>query len=174
VESDQPVTFAGQSYEWSQRVDIVAGRDATLELTAGNASVGTSTAAATSATASDTDPLLLASQWQESVVAVCTPTRYASGFVVDPRCLIVTNQHGVGTATSAEAQLTADIKVMATVLASDATRDVAILWVNPSVITSLRPLPLGCGQTRPSVADGQELSTIGAEMMGPKRLTLGM
>jgi S1-C subfamily serine protease len=173
VESDQPVAFEGKSYEWSQRVDIVAGRDATLELTADNASVGISTAAATSATPSDTDPSFLASRWQESVVALWTPTQHASGFVVDPRGLIVTNQHVVGTATSAEAQFTHDIKVMATVLASDPTRDVAILWVNPSVITSQRPLPLGCGQTRPSVANGQELYTIGAEMTGQKHLTPG-
>ena len=173
VESDQPVAFDGKRYEWSQRVDIVAGRDATLELTADNASVDTGTAAATSATPSDTDPSFLASQWQESVVALWTPTRHASGFVVDARGLIVTNQRVVGTATSAEAQLTPDIKVRATVLASDFTRDVAILWVNPSVVTSLRPLPLGCGQTRPSVANGQEMYTIGAEMTGRKRLTSG-
>jgi S1-C subfamily serine protease len=173
VESDQPVAFEGKTYEWSQRVDIGAGRDATLALTAGNASVGTSTAAATSATPSDTDPSFLASQWQESVVALWTPTQHASGFVVDPRGLIVTNQHVVGTATSAEAQLTHDIKVMATVLASDPTRDVAILWVNPSVISSLRALPLVCGQTRPPVANGQELYTIGAEMTGQKGLTPG-
>src|SRR5262245_15623546 len=173
VESDQPVVFEGKSYEWSQRADIVAGHDATLELTADNASVGTSTTAATSATPSDTDPSFLASQWQESVVALWTPTQHASGFVVDPRGLIVTNQHVVGTATSAEAQLTHDIKVTATVLALDPTRDVAILWVNPLAITSLRPLPLGCGRTRPSVANGQELYTIGAEMTGQKGLTPG-
>src|SRR6267142_3179352 len=106
VESDQPVAFEGKSYEWSQRVDIVTGRDATLALTAGNASAGRSTAAGTSATPSDTDPSFLASHWQESVVALWTPTQHASGFVVDPRGLIVTNQHVVGTATSAEAQLT--------------------------------------------------------------------
>src|SRR4030095_12475502 len=107
------------------------------------------------------------------VVALWTPTQHGSGFVVDPRGLIVTNQHVVGTATSAEAQFAHDINVMATVLASDPTRDVAILWVNPSVITSQRPLPLGCGQTRPSVANGQELYTIGAEMTGQKDLTPG-
>src|SRR5258705_1966423 len=173
VESDQPVAFEGKSYEWSQRIDVVAVRDATLELTAGNASVGTSTAAATSATPSDTDPSFLAAQWQDSVVALWTPTQHASGFVVDPRGLIVTNQRVVGTATSVEAQFAHDIKVVATVLASDPTRDVAILRVNPSVIASLRPLPLGCGQTRPSVANGQELYAIGAGMTGQKDLTPG-
>ena len=98
------MAFEGKSYEWSQRIDIVAGRDATLALTADNASVETGTAAATSATPSDTDPSFLASQWQDSVVALWTPTQHASGFVVDARGLIVTNQRVIGTATSAEAQ----------------------------------------------------------------------
>ena len=173
VESDQPVAFEGKTYEWSQRIDIVAGRDATLELTADNASIDTATAPATSATRADTDLSLLTSQWQDTVVGLWTPTQHASGFVVDARGLIVTSQRVVGTATSAEAQFTPDIKVKATVLASDPTRDVAILWVNPSVVASLRPLPLGCGQTRPSVANGQELYTLGAQMTGRKRLTLG-
>jgi len=175
VESDQPVAFEGKRYEWAQRVDIIAGRDATLELTTANSSVSAvaAAAAATSATPSDTDPSVLASRWQESVVALWTPTRHASGFVVDARGLIVTNQRVVGIATSAEAQLTADIKVKAAVLVSDPSRDVAILWVNPLVITSLQPLPLGCGQTRPPVTNGQELYAIGAEMTGHKGLTPG-
>jgi S1-C subfamily serine protease len=173
VESDQPVAFEGKAYEWSQRIDIVAGRNATLELTADNASIDISTAAVASATRSDTDPSILTAQWQDTVVGLWTPTQHASGFVVDARGLIVTNQRVVGTATSAEAQFTPDIKVRATVLASDFTRDVAILWVNPSVVASLRPLPLGCGQTRPSVANGQELYTLGAQMTGQKRLTFG-
>lgn len=173
VESDQPVAFEGRSYEWAQRVDIIAGRDATLALTAGNASVGRPAAAASSATPSDTDPSFLASQWQQSVVALWTPTQHASGFVIDARGLIVTNAHAVGMATSAEAQFAPDIKVRATVLAADSARDVAILWVNPSVISSLQPLPLGCGQTRPSVANGQQLYAIGAEMTGNKGLTPG-
>jgi S1-C subfamily serine protease len=173
VESDQPVSFEGRHYEWSQRVDIVAGSDATLELTTDNASVGTSTSGTTSATPADTDPSFLASRWQESVVALWTPTQHASGFVVDARGLIVTNQHVVGTATSAEAQLTPDVKVRATVLAVDPTRDVAILWVNPSVITTVPPLALGCDQTRPAVTNGQKLYAIGAEMTGHKGLTTG-
>src|SRR6476660_6664604 len=117
VESDQPVAFEGRTYEWAQRIDIVAGRDATLALTAGNASVGRSTVAATSVAPSDTDPSFLAAQWQDSVVALWTPTQHASGFVIDPRGLIVTNQRVVGPAASAEVQLSHDIKVRATVVA---------------------------------------------------------
>jgi hypothetical protein len=173
IESDQPVAFEGRTYEWSQRIDIVAGRDVTLQLTADNASVETGASAARGAAPSDTDPSFLAARWRDAVVALWTPTRHASGFVIDARGLIITNQRVIGTATSAEAQLSSEIKVKATVLASDATRDVAVLWVDPSVVGSLRPLPLGCGETRPSVTNGQELYTIGADMAGEKRLTLG-
>src|SRR5262245_11906752 len=170
VESDQPMAFQGKSYEWSRRLEIVAGRDATLALTADNASVGALTAAAQSATASATDPSLLASEWQESVVALWTPTQHASGFVVDARGLIVTNQRVVGTATSAEVQFAQDIRVRATVLALDPERDVAILRVNPSLVSSLRPLPLGCGETKPSVANRQALYTVDVGMEGQRRL----
>ncbi len=173
VESDRPVLFEGKRYEWSRRIDIVAGRDATLALTADNASVEAVTATEASATSSGTDPSLLASQWQESVVGLWTPTRHASGFVVDARGLVVTNQRAIGTATSAEAQFAQDIRVRATVLASDPQRDVAILWVNPSVVSSLRLPPIGCGQTRPPVANRQELYAIGAGMTGQRQLTFG-
>jgi hypothetical protein len=55
----------------------------------------------------------------------------------------------------------------------DPTRDVAILWVNPSVITSSQPLPLACGGTRPAVANRQQVYAIGAEMTGHNGLTPG-
>src|SRR5262245_12719439 len=141
VESEQPVAFEGKTYEWSQRIEVVAGRDATLELTADNASIDTGTSGAASATPSDTDPSFLTSQWGDAVVGLWMPTQHASGFVADARGLIVTNQRAVGAATSAEVQFTPEIKVKATVLASDPTRDVAILWVNPSLVASLRALP---------------------------------
>src|SRR5438552_14291742 len=173
VESDQPVAFDGKTYEWSQRVDIVAGRNATLELTVDNASIDTGTIPATPGTPSYADASFLTSQWQDTVVGLWTPTQYASGFVVDARGLIVTNQRIVGTATSAEAQITPDIKVKAAVVASDPTRDVAILWVNPSVVSSLRPMALGCGQTRPALDNGQELYALGALVTGQKHLTFG-
>lgn len=53
VESDRPVAFNGKAYQWTQTVDVVAGRDTVLELTTGNADV----AAATSDTTSGTRPL---------------------------------------------------------------------------------------------------------------------
>ena len=104
-------------------------------------------------------------QWQDSVVALWTPTTHASGFVIDAKGLIATNQRVIGTATSVEVQLTPDVKVAASVLAADPARDVAVLWIDPKVVASVRPVPLGCAQAaKPPVVDGQEIFTIGAPL----------
>src|SRR5882672_3178819 len=39
VESDRPITFHGKAYQWTQIVEIAAGSDAVLDLTADNAEV---------------------------------------------------------------------------------------------------------------------------------------
>src|SRR6187200_1537225 len=73
VESDRPVVFNGQTYQWTQMVEVAGGRDAAIELTAGNAEVerATSTDTATPAGASlENDPSFLLPRWQDSVVAL--------------------------------------------------------------------------------------------------------
>src|SRR6266536_377839 len=91
VESDQPVAFQGKAYQWTQNVDIVAGRDAVLELTTSNAEV-----------------------------------------------------EALSAATSIEVQITPTVKVAARILVADSSRDVAVLWIDPTAVASVRPVPLGC------------------------------
>jgi len=174
VESDRPVVFRDKAYQWTQMVDIVAGRDAVLELTADNAEVEAATSATASAAPSEPDQSFLLPQWQDSVVALWTSSTHASGFLIDARGLIATNQRVIGTATSVEVQLSPDVKVAASVLAADPVRDVAVLWIDPRVAASLRPVPLGCAQAaKPPVVDGQELFTIGAPLREQKGMTSG-
>src|ERR1700752_1245399 len=136
VESDRPVTFHGKAYHWTQSVDIAAGRDAVLELKPENAEIEAVAASPTTdaAAPADVDPSLLLPQWQDSVVALWTPVAHASGFVVDAKGLIATNQRVIGNATSIEVQLTPTLKLAATVLAADPLRDAAVLWIDPSAI----------------------------------------
>ena len=179
VESDKPVVFHGKAYQWIQTLDVRAGRDSTLELTAANAEVDSATSTETTpGTALENDPSFLLPRWQDSVVGLWTPTTHASGFVIEiaggASGLIATNQRVVGTATSVEVQLTPAVKVGATVLASDAARDVAILWIDPKSIASVRPIPLVCGQAQPApVASGQEIFTIGVPLRQSKGMTSG-
>ncbi len=175
VESDRPVRFEGKAYQWTQVVDIAAGRDAVLELTAGNAEMEPGASAdASPAKPGESDPSFLLTQWQDSVVALWSPTAHASGFVVDANGLIATNQRVVSNATAIEVQLTPALKVAAPVLIADPARDVAILRIDPKVIASVRPVPLSCGKAvPPAAADGTEIFTIGIPLRTPKRMTSG-
>src|SRR5215831_14176909 len=128
VESDEPVTLRGKAYQWTRIIDIIAGRDLTLEFTAANADsqvVGTTApggnSAPTSAPPLEAEPAFLLPRWQDSVVALWTPTARASAVLVDARGLIATHQRAVGSATSAEVQLSASTKVAGRVLASEST-----------------------------------------------------
>jgi S1-C subfamily serine protease len=164
VESDRPVTFAGRAYQWTQVVTIVAGRDLTLALTAANAEIVPVTATPSGPSSSvERERTTVIDKWQDSVVAVWSPTRRASGFVVDRRGLIATDQHAIGTAEAVELQLTPEVKVPARVLAADRARDVAIVWVAPAVIADRSPVPLPCPPAPvPSLEERQEIVAIEA------------
>jgi S1-C subfamily serine protease len=175
VESDEPVAFQGKAYQWTQTIDIVAGRDMVLELTADNAEVGPAGSAPGIAPRPlEADPLLILAPLQNSVVGLWTPTTYASGFVIDANGLIATNQHAVGAATSIEVQLTPDVKVVGNVVVADAARDVAVLRIDPAAAASIRPVPLGCAQeAAPSVAAGDEIFALEAPMRQQARTIAG-
>lgn len=170
VESDHPVAFSGKAFEWIQHLDIVAGRDAVLELTDRNARLA---AADSSAAAIETDPWILLPPRQESVVALWTATTRASGFIIGAKGLIATSQRAIGAATSVEVQLTPAVKVAGTVLVADSMRDVAILWVDPKAVASIRPIALDCSQAAPTVVNGQDVFTIGAPLRQLKGITPG-
>ena len=100
VELDEPVAFRGKAYTWTQIVEVAAGRETVLDLTAGNAEE-----AASARISADSATLLTA--WRDSVVEIWTPTRHAAGFVIDAgKGLIATSHHALGDATSVEVQLT--------------------------------------------------------------------
>jgi len=173
VESDEPVAFDGKGYQWTQTLDVKAGRDVVLELTAANAEVGPapapSSSPASSFAATESAAALLLPQWRDSVVAIWTPESRASGFIVDAKGLVVTNQRVIGGASAVEVQLTPSVKVAARVLVADRARDVAVLWIDPAAAASVRPIPLNCADssTRP-IAGGEKLAALGAPLRGEK------
>ncbi len=174
VESDRPVAFQDREYQWTQTLDVAAGRDATLALTAANAEVGALTPASATPALRPVDASDVLSLWQGSVVALWTATTRASGFVIDARGLVATNQQVVGSATVTEVQITPTVKVMGRVIAADAASDVAILWIDPMAIASVKPVPLGC--TMPSKAplvNEQEIVALGSVPGHQTRSTSG-
>ena len=121
-----------------------------------------------------TDTSLLLRQWLDSVVEVWTPTAHASGFLVDTTGLIATNQRVVGDATSVEVQLSRSIKVAGTVVEADRERDIAVVRIDPTVMASITPVPLGCPRSStPPVARGQEIFALAAPLRQDKGWTSG-
>jgi S1-C subfamily serine protease len=175
VESDEPLVFQGKAYHWTQTLDIVAGRESALDLTLANAVAEPIAPGTTNAdTPLATDTSFLLRQWFDSVVEVWTPTAHASGFLVDASGLIATNQRVVGDATSVEVQLSRSIKVAGTVIEADRQRDIAVIRINPTVMASIMPVPLGCPRSpTPPVARGQEIFTLAAPLRQEKGWTLG-
>jgi S1-C subfamily serine protease len=175
VESDKPLAFRGRRYVWTQMVDIAVGRETALDLTAANAEVtDVGSSDAPSGAAPESDPGFLLQQWRNSVVGIWTANTHASGFLVDAKGLVVTNQRGIGAATSAEVQLTRERKVAARVLAADAERDVAILWLDPTAVAGVRPVPLECTPVGRPPEEGAELFTVGEPLRGGKDITSGL
>ena len=183
IESDQPFAYQGKLYTWIQTLDIVAGREAALELTAGNAEVesGDAPAGTTPADSAgaprrssvETESAMLQAKWQDSVVSIWTPTSHGSGFSIGASGLIATSQRVVGSSTAGiEVQLSTTLKVAAAVVGSDAERGVALLWIDPKAAAAVQPVPLGCGQAGESPS-GQKVITIGSTRRQQKRMTSG-
>jgi S1-C subfamily serine protease len=173
VESDEPVAFDGKGYQWAQTVDVVAGRDLVLELTAANAEVGAAPAPSPSPAPRASAPLPILPFWKDSLVSIWTPESRASGLLVDAAGLVVTSQRVIGSATAIEVQFTSSVKVPARVLAADRTRDVAVLWIDPGAIGSVTPLPLDCADAaKPRVISGQKVVAVGGPFPGQRDASL--
>jgi S1-C subfamily serine protease len=173
VESDEPLLFHGQAIHWTQTLDVAAGRETILELTADNAEFEAVTSATTPTASTEVDPSAILMPRQDSVVALWTPTAHASAFVIDSRGLLATSQHAIGTVTSVEVQLAPAVKVAGGVLVSDPARDVAIVHIDPAALASTPTMPLGCGRQRKPLAEGDTIFTIEAPLREPRSISRG-
>jgi S1-C subfamily serine protease len=150
VESDAPFIFAGKAYQWAQPVTVRSSGDTALALTTANATVeavkaGTADSPAIAEAAVERAESTLATDWQDSVVTIWTPRAVGRGFLVDRRGLIATNQRLIGRDTAVEVQVSTTRKVAGRVVASDPTRNVAIVWIDPQAAPA-KPMTLGYAQ----------------------------
>ena len=71
-------------------------------------------------------------------------------------------------------QLSRSIKVAGTVVEADRQRDIAVVRINPTVMASITPVPLGCPRSStPPVARGQEIFALAAPLRQEKGWTPG-
>ncbi len=171
IESDEPLVYEGRSYQWMRTLDVPAGRDTTVDFTAANAEVEATSRSPTMADGSSPSELLMA--WQENVVNLWSDTARGAGFVLDRRGLILTNARVVGASEAVEVQFTASRKVAGLVLAADHANNVAVIWVDPSLVSAVQPAKLGYKESAPALAEGQDVFAIDAAALDQKTLASG-
>jgi hypothetical protein len=95
-------------------------------------------------------------------------------FIVDAQGLVATDRSVVGRAISVEVPLSPTVKVPARVLSSNASRDVAIVWIDPGVVAGRQPLPMMCPPAASlSMDDGDEIVTIAAPLRAQADMVWG-
>jgi hypothetical protein len=103
----------------------------------------------------------------DSVVTVWSEFGHGTGFIVDPKGLILTSQRVIGSSEIIAVQFDPQHKVAATLVASDNKKDIAVLWANLSpcpdcVAATIAPTD----RTPPGVAVGDKITTVRSPM-GP-------
>src|SRR5690348_1316430 len=111
---------------------------------------------------------------QNSVVTVWSEIGQGTGFIIDSKGLILTNQHVVGPSQYIAVQFDPEHKIAARVLAADPQRDVAVLWADTRTFASAEAAPLAPPVSPPPVVVGEEVFTIGSPMGLQKILTTGI
>jgi len=153
VESEQPLAIDGKAYQWTVVVDMVTGRDATLDLTNANAEMVAASELPNVVTSSmDGHPSSLLARWQGSEVEIWTDIARGTGVLVDTSGLITADLQVVGAATSVEVQLSPSVKVTGVVIATDAARGLALVRIHPSIAAAAKVQPLECSQPAEAVA----------------------
>jgi hypothetical protein len=171
VESDLPVTLGGRRFSWTQMLDVTAGRDTLLTLTASNAEIEEGSGGTSDPRATHADGAAILNKWRHSLAEIWTPTRHATGFIVDARGLIATSDRTLGDATDVEVEFNANasatdrVKIPGRVIASDRLQGVSVIWSNPEAIGSRQPIVPNCASAPAEVAYDQKVVALIAPML---------
>ena len=179
VTTAKPVEFAGKRYSWSLRVTI-AGAEKSVDLTNDNAKQEENSAAAAvsnlgNSGASNGDLTQHFKKLKNTVVTVISESGHGTGFFVDGKGLILTNQHVVGQSQYLAVQFDREHKITARLIASDAQKDVALLWANMGAFPGAIPAVLSRPNAGHStVQEGERVFTIGSPLSLDKIITTGI
>jgi putative serine protease PepD len=169
VRSASPLDFENKRFTWNVRV-IVTGPETTIELSNDNATI-----AQAYAQSGIDDLTTVFKRYRDSVVTVWAEVGagHGTGFIADPSGLVITNQHVVTTSQYIAVQFDQERMLSATLLASDPTKDVAILWVDFSHVPEAHPAPLLSKGDLPA-EEGERVFTIGSPLHQSKVMTTGI
>lgn len=165
----RPLEFQGKQYSWELDISVKPGENQ-IELSNDNAKHGDITVKQSRVT----DELAeYFKHFQNSVVTVWSEIGHGTGFLIDPKGLVVTNAHVVAGSNLFAVQFDPQHKVAAVLLAYDGPRDVAILWANFAKMPEAITAPLLAKGDSP-VVEGEKVFTIGSPLSQRKIMSTGI
>jgi S1-C subfamily serine protease len=172
MSTPQGVDFQGRHYSWELEINV-SGESISVEMSNDNARITDSTSVEPARKLDDLT--LMFQKYQKSVVTVWSEIGSGSGFIVDSAGLIMTNQHVIGPSELISVQFDAMTKVAAKVLAYDAERDVAVLYVDLSAFPGAAAAPIASAHAGHELAvEGERVFTIGSPLGLKKIITSGI
>ncbi len=173
LRSSDPITLGGRRFRWSVPFVVASGETTLLELSNDNAEVQE-----VSPTANPAVPLSegeLYRRYKASVFKILSEFGHGSGFLVDPRGLVLTNHHVVAQSDYLAVQLDDRRKYPAALVAADEVNDIAVLRVNPEVAEGIAPLQLAEDDpASPPVSVGERIVALGSPLTAENILTSGI
>jgi S1-C subfamily serine protease len=179
VTSESSLTFQNRSYDWALPFAIETGKSATIDLSSHNAkirslSMSPSTQASTPGRDISRGGEMFAAL-RNGVVTVQGELEPGTGFIIDERGLVLTNQHVIDQSNEIRVRFDKYTAVKARVLAVDEQRDLAVLQINMSAFPGGRVLDLvTSASTEKPVVEGERIFTIGSPLHQDKILSTGV
>src|SRR5215472_625229 len=131
IATPKPTELDGQRFSWSVAVTLT-GAEQNVDLTNDNAKSEESSAPTPKAASGSSGGDNLTGYFKRlknTVVTVKSETGHGTGFFVDSKGLVLTNQHVVGNSGYLAVQFDREHKIATRLIAADPQKDVALLWV---------------------------------------------
>src|SRR3989475_4039422 len=174
VSSPKAAELGARRFSWNIQVSLPGGEQ-NIDLPNDTAKVEETAAPASSAKAATSDLTEHFKRLRNTVVTVRSESGHGTGFFVDAKGLILTNQHVVGNSEYLSVQFDRTHKIVAKLIAADAQKDVALLSVNIASLPNASPAPLyRAGAGRTPVQEGERVFTIGSPLSLDKIITTGI
>jgi S1-C subfamily serine protease len=174
VNTPKPVELSGKRFTWNLEVEL-KGPEQQLTLSNDNAKIEENAASGPAPSPASGDLTEQFKRLKNTVVTVLSESGHGTGFFVDSKGLVLTNQHVIANSEYLAVQFDAQRKIAASLLASDAQKDVAVLWVKMAALPGAEAAPVnGAGSDKANVQEGERVFTIGSPLSLEKILTTGI
>lgn len=173
IRSAAPVQFGLRRLQWDVLFEVKGSGPVTVELSNDNAVVETLAAGAPERPSSNATEIF--QTLRDAVVTIESEGAQGTGFLVDDRGLLLTNEHVISGSRFFTASFDDDHRLPASVVVSDATEDVAVLVINPKAMQSLPVIKLAADTPeQPAVREGDAIFAIGSPLHQQKIITAGI